>query len=239
MCKVKEEKFGTRPTNLQSVFDAKGIEVVKGLWLITSIKNKNKETRYILIIDRNECREDVYIKGLIDNIKECITCFEISINKDNEVIVVSKNSDDIYMSYEEFKGIILKTIKAKYIKSSAKGSPNASLFSKFCRENLGSGVSITDIDYFMLRKDKNFIIEEKTLVNNGKCYIGIGQCLSLFELQNDVFINTEVVVACEYDSYIYVSGDSIGDIKKELKSKIVDVPGWGKMVEVKMKKGVI
>jgi len=75
-----------------------------------------------------------------------------------------------------------------------KGSAQASPFSRFFRDKMGGGFSLTDIDYLAVKNDRLAIFEEKSFLSDNGGLVGFGQYLSFAEIHADVLRETESVM---------------------------------------------
>lgn len=104
------------------------------------------------------------------------------------------------------------------------GSKESTWLSAFFREHLGSGFSITDVDFFVTKH--SVFIEEKGFIINGCGLLGDGQFRSFAEIKNDICMNIELkIVVIQDDDFYVVDFNSIDPNRKNAKTK------WGEMIE--------
>jgi hypothetical protein len=225
MEEVKNEKFGTRNSLLKQILKEENIFYCSNIWVVTCryAINKDKNSRYLVCIEGEI--DDEKIANLVKNVKSYIPVINVVFNEEEQEvsIITLRDNKKSTVSYLDFKNLIIKRTQCKYLDSYAMGSSESTPFSRFFRENMGKGFALTDIDFFISKK--NLFIEEKNFVNKNKGYLGIGQCISMKEIVNDVFQNMELIIVCIDENNFFTSNiKNINCYSTEI------IEGWGKMV---------
>ncbi|ADL08316.1 hypothetical protein [Thermosediminibacter oceani] len=243
MDKVKEEKFGSRPSILQPIFEKNKIRFEKNIYFITCRKKYNSKvnTRYLIFLEAlskaefNE-KDFTYIKNSINDIFLHRSYILFLDEKQKKIYLKNFYGEERELSFLDFKRFILTKTVCPYVCSSAKGSEESSPFSKFFRENLGAGFSMTDIDFLL---PNSIFIEEKTFSkesgDNVYGYIGYGQCLSFNELLEDVFkehCKILIIFTKEEKEYFYLYPFR----KMDCKNAVKEIERWDNMVELNLNK---
>ena len=231
MEEVKKEKFGSRKSILKDLFKTNCISFISNIWVITCRNriNSDKDTRYLICIEGKISDESVKI--LLSHIKVSIPIINVCFDEESKKIdlVDLINQKKSILSYEEFKNAIIKRTCCKYIDSYAKGSTESTPLSRFFRENMGKGFALTDIDFFIT--SKKLFFEEKNFIKNNEGYLGIGQCISMQEIINDIFNDITLKIVCIDNNNFYLSDVQGIDCYN---TKVIE--GWGKMVVFKLDK---
>lgn len=217
---VKDEKFGSRNSILEDLFEQNNIRFIKNLWFVTCRAkiNSDRNTRYLVFIESNK-------KINTDIFSSYVPVFRLYIFEDKTIVInLRGNNVEKFYSKEGFRNWIVQKTNCKYVISSSSGSKESSKFSRFFRENMGKGFSLTDVDFFIT--DKSVFVEEKTFVQNGVGLLGHGQYISFIEIKNDICpkIDFHIVLNDEKDFYL-VNLNSIDP------GRIVYDQNWGKMIE--------
>jgi hypothetical protein len=225
MKEVKQEIFGSRHSILKSIFLENSINFSSEIWIIScrySI-NSDKKTRYIVCIEGN--KELLEYKSLLKKINTNITVLNVIVNEDEKTIFVKNIRDErtANVTYKSFIKRIVDVTKCEYVESFASGSRNSTPFSRFFRQNMGKGFALTDIDFYMLKNQ--LFIEEKNYIENNNGFLGVGQCISFKEVVNDVFIDVEFIIICNYKNNFFISS-----LNKINCRNTQNTENWGKMV---------
>jgi hypothetical protein len=232
---VKEEKYGTRRSVLEPILKENGIRYSKNLWLVTcrASVNKDRDTRYLVFLEslseKGTERIDLTLDGFREEIRDRVYCVFLDEEKSTVYIKEIKSGQRNEVSYADFRNLVIRKTDCKYEESYARGSEEATPFSRFFRENMGKGFSLTDVDFVLMTRENHVFVEEKTFIENGNGYLGWGQCLSYNELIKDVLVPQARL-------YIAFIGDSdefyIKDLKEIGCQNRKYVEGWGQMVRV-------
>lgn len=230
MEEVKEEKFGSRKSILKYFLLKSNITFINNIWVVTCryAINSDKNSRYLVCIESNSF--DSNYESIIKYINNNVSIIHIKFNEDKKQIVVTniKSKQSGLLNYAQFKNRIIELTKCKYVDSFALGSSESTPLSRFFRENMGKGFALTDIDFYLIKKE--LFIEEKNFVKNNKGYLGVGQCISFKEIVNDVFHSVKLKIICIADEKYYVADLTNIDCYN---TKVIS--GWGKMVEYEVK----
>lgn len=227
---VKAEIYGTRKSHLSKIFQKAGtsIDFIDSIWVITCRRsiNSNCKSRYLIFIESNHEFDYSIFKNYINIYKIFFK------GKSLDLVNIKTNNISTFYTKDDLKNWILSITDCKYIPSYAPGKNIKSKLSKFFRENMGKGFSMTDIDYYL--PTKNIFIEEKSFQIKNKGYIGEGQLYSYLELKSDICLNSNVVILTFIDeNRLYVT-----DIKKIniYNKKILNK--WGRMIEFDLGKQI-
>lgn len=230
MEEVKEEKFGSRKSTLKDLLIKSNITFITNIWVVTCryAINSDKNSRYLVCIESDLF--DFNYESIIKNIDNNVSIIHIKFdeNEKNVFITNIKTKQKGVLNYVQFKNRIIELTKCEYIDSYALGSSESTPLSRFFRENMGKGFALTDIDFYLTKKE--LFIEEKNFIKNNKGYLGIGQCISFKEIVNDVFHNVKLKIVCVADEKYYVA-----DLINIDCNNIKVISGWGKMIEYEVK----
>lgn len=229
MEEVKKEKFGSRKSILKDLFKTNCISFLSNIWIITcrNVINSDKNTRYLICIEGEISNENVKI--LLSHIKVSIPIINVVFNEELKKVdlINLKNQKKSILTYEQFKNSIISRTCCKYIDSYAVGSIESTPLSRFFRENMGKWFALTDIDFFIT--SKKIFIEEKNFIKNNEGYLGVGQCISMKEIINDIFNDITLKIVCIDNNNFYISDVQGIDCYN---TKVIE--GWGKMVVFKL-----
>lgn len=230
MEEVKEEKFGSRKSPLKSIFKENGIDFITNIWVVTCRRaiNNDKNTRYLVIIEGSHIEK---YKNLLNQINTNISIINVIFNEKEQLITIEniRTKQKGIVPYDKFKQRIIDITNCNFVNSYAKGSKESTPLSRFFRENMGKGFALTDIDFYLTKK--NLFIEEKNFIKGNVGYMGIGQCISFKEIINDIFPKIKLKIICINNNEFFISDFNTIDSKK---SEIIK--GWGKMVPFNTKK---
>ncbi len=233
---VKSEVFGTRPSLLKPLFsDIPDITLLTDLWLITAIGriNPNPHSRYLLI---KECmsREEFFgtdLNLLQPFVRNTVPCWLIHL-EDGKALIEWEETPFEELVEDELVERIVLTTDCKLESGKGKGSKMASPFSRFFRDKMGGGFSLTDVDYMSVKNNRLAIFEEKSFLSDNGGLVGYGQYWSFAEIHADVLRETEsvlwwLVFAAEGEYLIY-DASAKGFPERET----VKHMRWGRMVEI-------
>jgi len=225
MEEVKTEKFGSRNSTLKSLLTENKINFLSNIWVITcrASINADKNKRYLVCIEVQY--DEIEYKDLLNNINKNISILFVKFNEENKQVFVEnlKTNKKGEMSYDDFKKRIIEVTGCNYVDSYALGSKESSPLSRYFRENMGKGFALTDIDFYLTKR--NIFIEEKNFVIGNIGYVGIGQCISFKEIINDIFVDLELKIICISKNEFYIA-----DLKQINCHNSEIISGWGKMV---------
>lgn len=233
---VKSEVFGTRPSLLKPIFvDLPDITLFSDLWLITAIEKINPDplSRYLLI---KEClsREEFFqtdLNLLQPFLKKSVPHWLVHL-EDDKVMLEWEETPYEEVTEDELVNRIIRETGCRLKPGKGKGSAQASPFSRFFRDKMGGGFSLTDIDYLVVKNDQLAIFEEKSFFSDGGGLVGYGQYLSFAEIHADVLRKSDsvmwwLVFASDGEFLIYdVSANGFPE-RETVKHK-----RWGQMVEI-------
>jgi hypothetical protein len=206
------------------------IEYIANLWVVTCRQaiNNDKNTRYLVIIEGSFSEKD---RDLLSQINANVSIINVIFNEEEKKIMIYnlKTKQKAELSYDRFKQRIIEITKCRYVNSYAMGSKESTPLSRFFRERMGKGFSLTDIDFYLTKK--KLFIEEKNFIKDNKGYIGIGQCISFKEIINDIFPKIKLMIICIHNNEFFISNFGTIDCRK---SEIIN--GWGEMVPFYVKK---
>jgi hypothetical protein len=233
---VKSEVFGTRPSLLEPIFvDLPDITLFSDLWLITAIEkiNPDPDSRYLLI---KEClsREEFFqtdLNLLQPFLKKSVPHWLVHL-EDDKVMLEWEETPYEEVSEDELVNRIIRETGCRLKPGKGKGSAQASPFSRFFRDKMGGGFSLTDIDYLAVGNDRLAIFEEKSFLSDNGGLVGFGQYLSFAEIHADVLRETESVmwwlVFASHDEFLIYDAGVKGFPERET----VKHKRWGQMVEI-------
>ena len=233
---VKSEVFGTRPSLLKPLFsDIPDITLFSDLWLITAIEKINPDpaSRYLLI---KEClsREEFFqtdLNLLQPFLKKSVPHWLVHL-EDDKVMLEWEETPYEEVSEDELVNRIIRETGCRLKPGKGKGSAQASPFSRFFRDKMGGGFSLTDIDYLAVGNDRLAIFEEKSFLSDNGGLVGFGQYLSFAEIHADVLRETESVmwwlVFASHDEFLIYDAGVKGFPERET----VKHKRWGQMVEI-------
>lgn len=225
MKEVKNEIFGSRNSYLSEIFKKNKITYIDGFFVVTCRAriNSDKKTRYLLLIE-NQTTTDV------SNIKENIPIYQIAFNNQYSYLTNLRNKNEVYkLNFDELKKWIISKTGCKYIESFGSSNPNIEGLSKFFRESMGKGFSLTDIDFYLV--ENQLLIEEKTFIIDGYGYLGQGQFYSFKEVVEDIQImpNLYIILSNNGIDFYTVKFDEIIS-----NYTFANLPKWGKMIKFKL-----
>lgn len=233
---VKSEVFGTRPSLLKPLFsDIPDITLLTDLWLITAIGriNPNPLNRYLLI---KECvsREEFFgtdLNLLQPFLRNTVPCWLIHL-EDGKAIIEWEETPFEELVEDELVKRIIQTTDCMLESGKGKGSKQASPFSRFFRDKMGGGFSLTDLDYLAVKNNRLAIFEEKSFLSDKGGLVGYGQYRSFAEIHADVLREPEsvlwwLVFATEGEYLIYDASAKGFPERETVKHK-----RWGRMVEI-------
>ena len=236
---VKSEVFGTRPSLLKPILvDLPDITLFTDLWLITAIEKINPDplSRYLLI---KEClsREEFFqtdLNLLQPFLKKSVPHWLIHLD-DGKVLLEWEETPYEEVTEDELVNRIIRETGCRLKPGKGKGSAQASPFSRFFRDKMGGGFSLTDIDYLAVKNDRLAIFEEKSFLSDTGGLVGIGQYLSFAEIHADVVREPEsimwwLVFSSEGKFLIYDASANGFPERETIKHK-----RWGRMVEIPSK----
>lgn len=225
MEEVKREKYGSRKSVLKNVLIESNISFISNIWVITCRHaiNSDKNSRYLVCIEGDII--DAEYESIVKKINKNIAIINVKFDKEKKIVLIKniKSKQISTVSYETFKNRIIEITKCKYVESYALGSSESSPLSRYFREYMGKGFALTDIDFYLTKK--NLFVEEKNFVINNEGYLGLGQCISFKEIINDIFHNVKLKIICCDDNHYYIA-----DFKNINCANIKYINGWGKMV---------
>ena len=221
MAEVKKEIYGSRPSVLVKKLKENNIDFIQNLWFITCNRaiNQNIGTRYLVIIESIDDEVDLKI------FNDFIPVYRFAFHN-GKYFIKNLRNDEVtsFTNKGEFKDWIITTTDCEFRRGYALGSPNATEFSRFFRENMGSGFTLTDVDFYIT--DKSVFIEEKTFIQDGLGFLGVGQCFSFGEITNDICPNIDFhIILNDSDDFYLVDFNSIDSNRRNSSTK------WGNMVE--------
>ena len=225
MKEVKNEIFGSRKSYLKEVFKKHKLAYADGFFVVTCRAriNSDKKTRYLILIE-NQNNLDT------SNINENIPIYQIKFDKQYAYLTNLRNEKDVdKLNFEELRRWIVNKTKCKYIQSYGSSHSNIEGLSKFFRENMGKGFSLTDIDFYLIKNQ--FLVEEKTFIVDDYGYLGQGQFYSFKEVVQDIQImpNLYIILSNNGLEFFILKFDEI------LKNyEFVNLPKWGRMVKFKL-----
>ncbi len=230
MEEVKKEKFGSRNSILKDLLQKSKIPFITNIWFVTCRHaiNSDKNSRYLVCIESNEL--DSKYENIISKINNNVSIIHTVFDENKKQVFVTdiKSKQTELLTYTQFKNKILLLTKCKYVDSYALGSSESTPLSRFFRENMGKGLALTDIDFYLTTKE--IFIEEKNFIQNNKGYLGVGQCISFKEIVNDIFNNTKLKIICISNEKYYIA-----DFENINCNNFKVISGWGKMVEFEVK----
>ena len=219
MREVKEEAFGSRNSILEDIFIQNNIRFIKNLWFVTCRYKINKDinTRYLVLLE-----DEQYINLEIFN--EFIDVYDVCFAENGVFAKNRRTKVKRIFTLDEFKKWIIDKTNCKFVESQASGSDLASPLSRFFRENMGKGFSLTDVDFFIT--EKSVFVEEKTFIQDGVGLLGHGQYISFKEIKKDICPNIDFhIILNDGENFYIVNLDTIDP------DRIVDETKWGKMIE--------
>ena len=118
----------------------------------------------------------------------------------------------------------MKKTHCQFVKSYASGSKKAPWLSKFFRECLGKGFSITDIDFLITKK--SILIEEKDFTQGNFGLLGDGQYKSFNEIMHDIYPGIALrIIVNKNDDYYVVDFAEINPDNRNNSTR------WGDMIQ--------
>ena len=233
---VKSEVFGSRPSLLKPLLeDIPDITLFSDLWLVTAVARINSDpaSRYLLI---KEClsRDEFFqidLNLLRPFLKSSVPHWLIHLD-DGKVLLEWEETPYEEVTEDELVNRIIRETGCRLKPGKGKGSAQASPFSRFFRDKMGGGFSLTDIDYLAVGNDRLAIFEEKSFLSDNGGLVGFGQYLSFAEIHADVLRETESVmwwlVFASHDEFLIYDAGVKGFPERET----VKHKRWGQMVEI-------
>jgi len=151
---------------------------------------------------------------------------------DGKVLLEWEETPYEEVTEDELVNRIIRETGCRLKPGKGKGSAQASPFSRFFRDKMGGGFSLTDIDYLAVGNDRLAIFEEKSFLSDNGGLVGFGQYLSFAEIHADVLRETESVmwwlVFASHDEFLIYDAGVKGFPERET----VKHKRWGQMVEI-------
>jgi hypothetical protein len=233
---VKSEVFGSRPSLLKPLLeDIPDITLFSDLWLVTAVARINSDpaSRYLLI---KEClsRDEFFqidLNLLRPFLKSSVPHWLIHLD-DGKVLLEWEETPYEEVTEDELVERIIRKTGCKMEPGKGKGSAQASPFSRFFRDKMGGGFSLTDIDYLAVKNDRMALFEEKSFLSDNGGLVGYGQYLSFAEIHADVLRKSDsvmwwLVFASDGQFLIYDASANGFPERDTVRHK-----RWGQMVEI-------
>lgn len=233
---VKSEVFGTRPSILKPILEnIPNTTLITDLWFITAIEkiNPDPSSRYLLI---KEClsREEFF--------KTDLNLLQPFLHRHIPQWLIHRENGNVLLEWEEtpYEEVTEDELVEKVLKKTGCrmefgrgiGSTQASPFSRFFRNKMGDGFSLTDFDYLIVKDNRLALFEEKTFLRNGNGLVGYGQYRSFGEICSDVLLDLKSVLWW----LVFISDDELlvydAGVKGFPERETVRQKRWGKMVTI-------
>lgn len=223
---VKEEVYGTRPSNISRILQTHKIPFLDQIWFITCRRsiNPNPTTRYLVLI---ESSSEIDLRIFNPD----IPIYRISFDHNRARLSNLRANQSFVFSRTELKEWIIAITGCRFVESHSSGSANATKLSRFFRENMGKAFSLSDVDFYITKKQ--LFIEEKGFVRGMRGYLGEGQYYTFLEILSEVCRGVGIYIVLNHEDKFHMI-----DLSRLKSFRKVAIPRWGSMIEFDLEEAI-